>query len=931
LRDLLPLVITGLISGVVYGLAASGLVLTFKTSGIFNFGYGAVLTAAALLFYYLRVTLELDWRVAFVVCVLVAGPVFGLAMELMARRLAQQSTQLKIAGTVGLMVLVPAVCVIAYPMSVNRLPLPPFLPFNDHRVDRVKVLGVYVFGDQLVTAAVAVAAVVGLYLVLRLSSTGLRMRALVDDPTLLSLEGIEPVRIRRLAWIVGSTFAALSGLLILPMQGLQPYTLTFLATYAFAASALGAFRSIPLALVGGLLVGVAQSVVGYVVNSNGWISLSSLSDAAPFVLLVVALLVIPKRRLAVMSAPPRRDRPQWRAHASYQVPAGVVLLVLLAVVPAFAGERLVFYSTGLAQAILVLSLGLLVRLSGQVSLGHSAFAAIGAAAFSQLTIQAELPWLLALLAAAAITIPVGLLVALPAMRLNGVYLALSTFGFGILVQRLVYPQSWMFFSYGGSRPMPAPFGSSDPSTIYYTVLVSFVLLSGLVVVVGRSRLGRVLRGMAGSETAVATLGLSANVTKVLVFCLSAFIAAVGGIMTGIVLTTVDSTTVAFQPYSSFLLLALLVVSPMGAPWYAVFAAVAGVMPAYITGSHSADVLNALFGLVCIVTAMEGGPPQAPAWLRETLARGPGRRLQRPATGTPVSISGIDVDQASQTAQGALRKLGDESTAARLTIRGLTIDFGGHRAVDDVSLTAAPGEITGLIGPNGAGKTSTFNAVCGINRQVTGTIAYGETALGGHSPAWRARRGLGRTFQRMELCDDLTVLENVALGYECVRAGRGVVSRAVAGPLEHRRMVTAAQEAMELCGITQLGHATVGDLSTGHRRLVELARCLAGPFELLLLDEPSSGLDREETRTFGRILERVVRERGCGVLLIEHDMSLVMRICSSVHVLDFGRLIESGTPTQVAASPIVRAAYLGSDFELPEPKLEGDLDLEESVS
>jgi ABC-type branched-subunit amino acid transport system ATPase component/branched-subunit amino acid ABC-type transport system permease component len=902
LSNLLPFVITGLISGVIYGLASAGLVLTFKTSGIFNFGYGAVLTAAALLFYYLQVSLELDWKIAFALAVLVAGPVFGLLMELLARRLAQQSAQFRIAGTVGLMVLVPALCLMIYPESRDRLPVVPFLPFSDRRVDRVELFGVYVFGDQIVTAAVSLAAVTALYVFLRVSKVGLKMRAVVDDPALLSLEGYDPIRTRRLAWVIGCTFAALSGVLILPTQGLQPYGLTFLATYAFAAAAFGAFRSIPLAVLGGLLVGVAQSVVGYEVNSHAWISLASLSDAVPFVLLVVALLVIPHRKLAVTSPAARRERVAWRAHAAYQVAGGVALLVALALVPQFAGGRLVYYSSGLAQAIIVLSLGLLVRMSGQVSLGHAAFAAIGAAAFSQLIVQAGLPWLVALILAALIAVPVGFLVALPAMRLNGIYLALMTFGFGILVQRLVYPQSWMFFSYGGSRAMPAPGGSSDPDTIYFTVLISLVLLSALVVLVGRSRLGRMLRGMAGSETAVSVLGLSTNVTKVLVFCLSAFIAAVGGIMSGIVLTTVDSTTPAFQPYNSFLLLALLVVAPLGSPWYAVLAGVSVVIPAYVTAEQAPDVLNVIFGLACILTAMEGGPPSAPAWLREFFSRRP--RL----LGSVPTPAGA----APRPARAARR-----TSPAALTVEGLTIDFGGHRAVDNVTISAAPGEITGLIGPNGAGKTSTFNAVCGINRAVTGTVNYGEVSLGRHSPGWRARRGLGRTFQRMELADDLTVLDNVALGYECSRAGRGLLGRALAGWGERQEMLAASRAALELVGIQELATVTAGELSTGHRRLVELARCLAGPFDMLLLDEPSSGLDRDETRRFGEVLQHAVGERGCGVLLIEHDMSLVMGVCSSVHVLDFGRLIATGTPDVVSASPVVRAAYLGADFELPD--------------
>jgi ABC-type branched-subunit amino acid transport system ATPase component len=234
------------------------------------------------------------------------------------------------------------------------------------------------------------------------------------------------------------------------------------------------------------------------------------------------------------------------------------------------------------------------------------------------------------------------------------------------------------------------------------------------------------------------------------------------------------------------------------------------------------------------------------------------------------------------------------------------------AVDSVSLEAPLGRITGLIGPNGAGKTTTFNACSGLNRPSTGVIRLHGDDVSDAAPGARARRGLGRTFQIMELCESLTVRDNVSLGREAAQAGGRVFSQIVASPRELRVRDLASAEAMALCGIEDLADLQAGSLSTGQRRLVELARCLAGPFDILLLDEPSSGLDAEETRRFGELLMRVVAERGCGILLVEHDMELVMDICEHIYVLDFGRLIFDGPPDAVAASRDVQAAYLGSE-------------------
>jgi ABC-type branched-subunit amino acid transport system ATPase component len=248
----------------------------------------------------------------------------------------------------------------------------------------------------------------------------------------------------------------------------------------------------------------------------------------------------------------------------------------------------------------------------------------------------------------------------------------------------------------------------------------------------------------------------------------------------------------------------------------------------------------------------------------------------------------------------------------LSVEGLVVRFGGLTAVDGQTLSAPRGRITGLIGPNGAGKTTTFNACTGVVRPSAGRVRlFGEDIT--HAPSQvRALKGLGRTFQRMELFDSLSVRENIALGKEAGMAGRNPLSHFRASRKQSLRLQELADAALEQCGIADLATRRPADLSTGQRRLVELARCIAGEFQVMLLDEPSSGLDGTETESFGRILTSLVRERGVGILIVEHDMSLVMSTCDYLHVLDFGKPIFEGTPREVAASELVRAAYLGSE-------------------
>jgi ABC-type branched-subunit amino acid transport system ATPase component len=250
--------------------------------------------------------------------------------------------------------------------------------------------------------------------------------------------------------------------------------------------------------------------------------------------------------------------------------------------------------------------------------------------------------------------------------------------------------------------------------------------------------------------------------------------------------------------------------------------------------------------------------------------------------------------------------------AKLEVEGLTVRFGGLVAVNDVSLAAPPGTITGLIGPNGAGKTTIFNACTGVVSAASGSVRLDGRGLDGTSSAQRANAGLGRTFQRMQLFDTMTVRENVALGLEARLAGLRWWRQASATRREQAECLQTADDALDRCGITHLAGITVGYLPAGQRRLVEMARAIAGRFRFLLLDEPSSGLDEAETDNFGEILTGVTTRDGIGILLVEHDVGLVRRLCSSIYVLDFGRLIYQGSTADVMASDLVRAAYLGSE-------------------
>jgi len=904
MNALLPFVILGITAGSVYGLTGTGLVLTYKTSGIFNFAQGAVATTGAYAFYILHDdVLHLPAVPTALICVFVVGPVLGLGMEAMARRLADASATMKVVATVGLVLVVQGFFSATFGTLARTFPA--WLPQRTFDIGSV-----FIGEDQMIITGIALAATVALFLFFRRTRLGLAMRGVVDNPELLDLGGTSPATVRRWAWIIGSSFAVLAGVLLAPTLNLDATVLTLLVVQAFGAAAIGLFSSLPLTYVGGLVIGIIASVATkYVVTGSA--ALAGLPASIPFIVLFAVLIFTPRSKLADRRVSRPRPVATYAAPARVQLAGAAALGVVLLAVPHLVNAgQLPYWSDGLTQVVLFLSLGLLVRTSGQVSLCQAAFAAIGATTMGHLTAGFGLPWGVALLLAGLAAVPIGAFIAIPAIRLPGVFLALATFGFGVTMEQMGYPL-WIMFgssSLGQAVDRPA-FAQGDIA--YYYLMLAFVVASSLLVVwLVRSRLGRLLRGLADSPVALATHGTSVLVTRVLVFCIAAFLAGLSGALFGGVVHTVTSSD--FTSFSSLTLLALLVIMPGREPWYAFSAGFALVIiPSWIsTGGTVGDWLNVLFGVAAVQVAI-GLVPRNER-LHAFLDRIGGRRP--PATPSPSPATASPPRKAPEPAAASAPPAtpAPAQATAGLDLVHVTVRYGGHVAVNDVSLTAPVGRITGLIGPNGAGKTTLFNVASGLLRPAAGTPRLHGADMSALDPAARARRGLGRTFQKMELFDSLTTRENVSLGREAGQAGRRPWRHVAETRRDRNRRRAATEQAMALAGIADLADRPVAALSTGQRRLAELARCLAGEFDVLLLDEPSSGLDRAETQRFGAVLTRVVAERGVGILLVEHDMALVMNICDYVHVLDFGTKIFEGTAAEVSSADTVRAAYLGTE-------------------
>ncbi|MGH3634712.1 MAG: ABC transporter permease subunit, partial [Mycobacterium sp.] len=562
--ELLPFIVAGLTTGAVYGLAGAGLVLTFKTSGVFNFAYGALATVAAYSFYTLHVSLGLSWPVAAAIVVLVLGPLLGMFMELLARRVQGSSLALQIAATVGVLLAIEAGAQLIYGTDTLRR-VPQFLGSGGFQL-----AGISVQWSSVITFALAVVATAALSLYFRLSRRGIAMRAVVDDPDLLNTAGTSPVATRRAAWVIGGVFICACGVLFAPLMALDPANLTLLIVAAFGAAAIGAFTKLPLTFAGGLAIGVLASLCTKWFTSG---LLAGVPPALSFIVLFVVILVYPRRYMmgAAFSVP--RLRAAWHSPASLQILGGAALLVLLILVPSFAGLHLTDWTVAVATVVVFLSLGLLVRTSGQVSLCHVSFMAIGAAAFSHLAADAGVPWLLSLVLAGLCAVPVGAILAIPASRLSGLYLALATLGFGLLLQYMFYNQSYMFGTNMLGLDQPRPDWSwidvGSDEGFYYLTVVIVVITAAVVIALSRGRLGRLLQAMADSPTALATSGAAADVTRVIVFCISSFLASMAGALGGVAMMTVSTTS--YSPILSLTYFALIMINPGRLPWNAVLA------------------------------------------------------------------------------------------------------------------------------------------------------------------------------------------------------------------------------------------------------------------------------------------------------------------------------------------------------------------------
>jgi ABC-type branched-subunit amino acid transport system ATPase component/ABC-type branched-subunit amino acid transport system permease subunit len=895
--------ILGLGNGAVFAALAMSLVVTYRSSGVLNFATGAQALYASYTYGLLRTgrlllpipgvsPISVGGPMAFVPAVVVTLAIqalLGLILyAAVFRPLRHQRAVAKAVASLGVMGLLTAL--VNLQVGSQQLLVAPIYPQHTFTIGSIRIPA-----DRFWFAVTIVGVAVLLGAVYRFTRFGLATRAASESEVGALVSGLSPENIALVNWAISGTVAGLAGILIGPLVPLIPGSYTLFIVPALAAAVVGRLYSLTPAVVAGLLLGALESV-GVYLNSRYPSFPSGAGQVLPLAMVLAVLLYrgrpLPTRGQLIQPTLGKAPRPRHILRpVLIGVPAAILLLVFLQ--QSFRDA----FILSLILSVLGLSLVVVTGYVGQISLAQLALAGVAGFLLSTFAHSWGIPFPFAPLLAALAATVVGVVFGLPALRIRGLFVAIVTLALAVAVEAVWFQNNSLDGSSGG-EPIPAPrlFGLNlgigsglGFPRIPFGLLCLFVLV---IVAIGVarlrvSRLGSAMLAVRANERSAAAAGINVVRVKLIGFAIGAFIAGISGCLMAYMQTNVTFDT--FDALVGLLFFSTVFVAGITSVSGAILGglgASGGVL--FVATNHVVSFGNwygILLGIGVVQTVIynpEGaiGPMYASA---DRL-----RRRIRPTTPvadpvTPISITPVP--------RSTPRPVPDPATL--IEVDGLSVRYGGVVAVDEVSFAVPQGKIVGLIGPNGAGKTTLIDALSGFTR-YTGHVFLGGRTLDGLPPHRRAARGLGRTFQSIDLYEDLSVEENVVVGQHLARDAGTPQLMAV----------------LDALGLSGLRERNVGELSQGQRQLVSIARALAGEPTILLLDEPAAGLDSSESEWLADRL-RVVRDNGVTIVLVDHDMSLVLGLCDYLHVLNFGSLIASGPPDHIRVDPAVVAAYLGA--------------------
>ena len=940
----------GLVTGLTYAAFAAGFVLIYRSTGVLNFAHGEVGAFGVALFVLLLAGYGVNWWFSFVLA-LAACAAIGMAIELIViRRLFSSPRLVVLIATIGVGQIV-LFAKFRLPSVAAPGPISPPFKATWTPTDHIRLQAREIIVLVVIPVLIAVLA----WFIAR-TRFGLAVRASASNADTARVYGTSPRRTSTIVWSISGAFAAATAIFLAPLQGInsaQAGTAAIaepLLLRVLVVSLLARMRSLPGTLIGGVAVGVAEQLIRSNVDSTH----RSVVDVYLFLAVLVVVLVVVRSAgeqeswsLAprVKAIPSRLESVWWVRRLNAM---GFVALfgffALLGLILS-TSSSLFTWTSILLFAMVVLSMTVLTGWAGQLSLGQFAFVGLGGLTLLGLTqgndipvpfdlfdLSLDLPWGLAMIVSTAVGVVVAVVVGLPALRVRGLFLAVTTLAFAVASATWLFNQS--FFTGGTSYPRPADkpvfdlgpihidFGASRKN-YYFLCLVSLAVVAAVVARLRRTGIGRSWIAVRDNEEMAAASTVSPTRMKLVAFGVAGGIAAFAG---GLLVTLVPSLQPVslFRAGESIVVVATAIIGGLGSVAGPILGAlwVRGIPQ---TIPEELDdlirLLTSSIGLLVLLMYFPGGLLQIVYSIRDKLLERADRKLaaREAAAGAPSPVDEAPEAPEPEPERRQPRPLVTARSAPAaagsgpaLQTRGVSVRFGGNTAVDDVSVHVDHGELVGLIGTNGAGKSTLLNAISGFVPAKGRILVLGDDVTSRRAPA-RHARGLGRGFQGARVYPGLTVRESLMVALEA-RSHSYLVPSMTAlppSPSQERAKRVEADEIIDYMGLRRYADHFVATLSTGTRRIVELASLLAVNARVLLLDEPTGGVAQREAEAFGPLIKQVQAELDAAVIVIEHDMPLVMGISDRVYCLEAGAVIAEGSPEQVRSDPLVIASYLGT--------------------
>lgn len=928
MSELWQFAVIGLSAGGAYALVSLGIVAVYRGSGILNFSQGAIGMIAAYIFWELHSggtsaptspsqllngagaggsgSSGMPVVPALLIGLLAGGVLGALFYGIVVRLLRNASTMAKVVATLGLMLLLESIA--QWKWGTQTQLLPPLFGSG-----KISVFGGVMTDDTLALLIVTLVLALGLWALFRWTRLGVRATALRENPVAAAGIGISPHPTGFLTWTIGGAMAAFAGILLIPVIGLSPSGLTLLVIPAMAAALVGRFELIWVTIVTGLLLGVLESILQrYSVNSG-------IISSVPFAVIIIAVVLggtaLPGRGESLRLRLPRvgSGRIPWAKVVAWVLAAVVVSLVLS---PTWATAVINSAIFGL----LALSVVVVTGYAGQISIASAALAGFASFIAAHCSGDLGLPFIVCVLLGTLAAVVLGIIIGAPAVRVRGINLAIVTLGLSLAVEDMVLNEPALTGQTNGITIQDPVFFGLDLSPAAhperFAIFCAVVLALGTLAVlnVRRGESGRRYLAVRANERGAAASGISVSGAKLGAFAVSAALAGLSG-----ALATFQFSVADFSGYDVFQSISALVYTVVGGVGYvggSLFAAVSspgGFVANFVSSvihfaavNYWLSILTGIYVIYIMVSSPDGMVLQVARQNQALFRRLLPRRTPAPAPATAKPTEASETPEATERLHRAANAAGPEETV--LEARGISVTYGTVRAVQDVTLTLTAGKVLGVIGPNGAGKTSLIDALTGFARMSGGTIALGGTDVTRRRAHARARRGIGRTFQNLELFDDLSVAENILTALDGRSRFRYATDLFRPG---RRDLSPAARAAVSMLGLSGDLDTVVGDLPQGRRRMVAIARLVAAEPAAIMLDEPAAGLSGAERETAGALFRSLATDLGAAVLLVEHNIDVVAGCCDELVVLNFGQVIAAGPTADVLRDPVVREAYLGT--------------------